>query len=430
MSSALDFIAGKDQWTLQEDMLDVADDNLDKREGSVIYDAIAPVAQAVGEFLGIDVLRIYSAINMLEAGGEDLDNWAASYGLERFGAQYAYYNIKIEPEGQDLAVGEMLTSNATNERWVYEGNSVVSSAEPGDYIESVGNHLEPDLGNRDISSITILSVRDSGRDVESDEDLRSRIIRQLRASSGGTVSQYVNWMLNESMGGKGVWGCFIFPRGRRCGYIDIYPINESYDVNKTRWFDEATLAALKEEADPVDSEGWGYGIVPIGQRLRFHAGLFYDMKFIIYVVFSDYTQNMAVPDALHRRIFEVTKDYLNKVINKAVYHGANIPERRGNRYRMLYISSEHAAALDAIKNEPEFSSLGVLGFQITYKRPESDSKWQPQSDDFVSVTAHLTNHRRTVRIFRLDPTFAVTNETYGVSTVAIPRSEDQKEIDW
>lgn len=44
MASALDKLKDVTQWTLLQDMLNVSSDVLDKREGSVLYDAIASVA--------------------------------------------------------------------------------------------------------------------------------------------------------------------------------------------------------------------------------------------------------------------------------------------------------------------------------------------------------------------------------------------------
>lgn len=69
-------------------MLDKIPDDLDKRQGSIIYDALAPAAAELAQcYIALDV---YSDQTYLEtAVGENLDKKAYDFGLKRKPATYA-----------------------------------------------------------------------------------------------------------------------------------------------------------------------------------------------------------------------------------------------------------------------------------------------------------------------------------------------------
>lgn len=419
MSSALDFLATKDKWTIINDLLGSMTNVLDKREGSVIYDAVAAVGAVMGELFNIDVPTIYTALNALLAVGSDLDAWAASYGLERLEATYTYYNISITPSTEDLNIGERLRSHNTNEIWEYEGDGVVVSQTEGNYVESIGTQLEPDTQYNDIESITILSLKTEGRDVETDDALRSRLIRQLSVKVGGSVFQYVDLVLNEYNDGNGFYACLVYPCGRRCGYVDILPVNQEFNSDNERWASEAECTALKEWIDPETDEGWGYGKCPIGHRVRVKRGEYYDLQFKIWVVFDENTSTDPIPTSLQDSVRTATYAYLNKVIDQGLFTATNTPERHGDRYHMVYISSEHVAALEDVKDAYNAdNSPKIITFQISYKLPGSET-WLDQSDDIVN----LKMRRRNVKMFRVDP-------TNGFTFLRKPRTEDQGSLDW
>lgn len=419
MSSALDFLATKDKWTIINDLLGSMTNVLDKREGSVIYDAVAAVGAVMGELFNIDVPTIYTALNALLAVGSDLDAWAASYGLERLEATYTYYNISITPSTEDLNIGERLRSHNTNEIWEYEGDGVVVSQTEGNYVESIGTQLEPDTQYDDIESITILSLKTEGRDVETDDALRARLIRQLSVKVGGSVFQYVDLVLNEYNDGNGFYACLVYPCGRRCGYVDILPVNQEFNSDNERWASEAECTALKEWIDPETDEGWGYGKCPIGHRVRVKRGEYYDLQFKIWVVFDENTSTDPIPTSLQDSVRTATYAYLNKVIDQGLFTATNTPERHGDRYHMVYISSEHVAALEDVKDAYNAdNSPKIITFQISYKLPGSET-WLDQSDDIVN----LKMRRRNVKMFRVDP-------TNGFTFLRKPRTEDQGSLDW
>lgn len=421
MSSALDFLANKNKWTIISDLLGSMNDVLDKREGSVIYDAVSAVGAVMGDLFNIEVPSVYGAINAMLATGSDLDAWANSYGLERLQSTYTYYNVLIQGSSNDadLEIGERLRSHNTNEVWIYEGNHVVVSEDAGDYVETVGSVLEPDSQYDDISSITILSLKNGGRNEETDDELRARLIRQLSVKVGGSVFQYVDLVLNEYNDGNGFYACLVYPCGRRCGYVDILPVNEDFDADNERWASQEECSALKEWLDPETDEGWGYGKCPIGHRARIKRGEYYDLKFKIWVVFDENETTEQVPDEVQEAVKRATIAYLNKVIDQGLFTSTNTPERHGDRYHMVYISSEHVAALESVKEEyNKENTPKIITFQLSYQLPGSE-EWLDQSDDLVN----LKMRRKNVKMFR------VASEN-GFTFIRKPRTEDKGVLDW
>lgn len=466
MSSALDFLNGLSVQSIMQEMLDASPDTVDKREGSVIYDAIADVAVELSDLYNVKIPTMYAAFDIMSAVGGDLDKWANDFGLERLGAEKAIYAIDIQPAQNDLAENELLTSHNTNERWVYIGDNKVESLEGGDFVETRGQELEPDVEHREIESIVFAGEVYHGRAEESDEELRERIVRRMTDRTGGSVQNYVDITLEH------FYGCLVFPCGRRCGKVQIRPIYKDWVLEHSpddgeistcsRWAGLRDAEALKEIIDPINDEGYGYGLAPIGHRVEVvgdglkaerdlsggdwytHGFAYNDMEFKINVVYDDVTaleregDAYKVPDDTKVAVFNATMAYINKIIDNAVFRKDNTPQRRGNRYRMLYVSSEHAAALDNIKSRID---PNIIAFQISYRyrapqfrdNPDSQEGWSPwmdQSDDIISsVMTHLS-----CRMFRLHPRYEHKHigesEIFGINFIGKARDEDAGELDW
>lgn len=469
MSSALDFLNGLSVQSIMQEMLDASPDTVDKREGSVIYDAIADVAVELSDLYNVKIPTMYAAFDIMSAVGGDLDKWANDFGLERLGAEKTIYAIDIQPAQNDLAENELLTSHNTNERWVYIGDNKVESLEGGDFVETRGQELEPDVEHREIESIVFAGEVYRGRAEESDEELRERIVRRMTDRTGGSVQNYVDITLEH------FYGCLVFPCGRRCGKVQIRPIYKDWVLEHSpddgeictlsRWCGKSDADALKEIIDPINDEGYGYGLAPIGHRVEVvgdallaerpspygewhtHGYGYCDMEFKINVVYNDVTgmsedaDGYVVPDNVKWEVFNATQNYINRIIDNAIFTKSHTPPRRGNRYRILYISSEHAAILDNMKSAID---PNIIAFQISYRyqvltgndggmadEQREWTDWADQSDDIVSlVVTHLN-----ANLFRLNARYnhhhtADAKCMYGIKCIGMPREEDAGQMDW
>lgn len=433
MSSQLDFIQNKSVWDIMDEMLSQTTDIVDKREGSVLYDAILAMAVELEDFYNVRIPQMYDAFQVIKATGDDLDAWALDFGLSRIGAEQTFYTITIEPQNEEMVIGEVLRSHDTNELWVYQGSNIVASADPGNYSEAKYAVLEPSGSYPNITRVSINALQSEGRSVESDVQLRARIIAELSTRVGGSVMDYAYVVLNQFKGEQNarIPSVLIFSLGQNSGYVRVYPANAAFaDIGEqhdlatmTRWCTQQQCDELKAYLDPIDAEGFGYGLAPIGHRVNVLQGGYYDLRFKVYVVFksSDGLTPIGqeglvtiyrVDTDITNAVETATLDYINEVDDRGLFTRENsTPQRRGGRYRMIYLSSEHVAALEAIKA----NWSNILGFQISYKKP-GDEEWIEASDDYIQVI----NSYNDCNMFRVSE----------LTVVGEVRAADWQEVNW
>ena len=383
MASALDLYANITQGDLIDRMLAATDDSFDKRQGSVIYDAISCVGVAGYDFLHDYFPSVYNAARLMTATGDDLDDWAAAFGIEREEATYTYWNIKISNEygvAGDIAIGERMVSHDDDSTWYYVGASVAVSATIGD--RSAFGILEPDSEYENITRVEFTTISSAGRDEESDASLRRRVLRAIQGAKGGCMNDYVNLVLHQFPLDVPTYppftGVFVFPVQRRAGYVKIWP----YWSNKQDFLDIAfdnACKALKQYLDPLNSEGYGNGKVPIGHRVLVKE--FESQPFDYRVWINDGTSPKQPASAEEvQEIRDIIDEYLQQETNAAAYTREGSPTRRANIYVIKIRTSNIITSLDKYKQRHP----GVDSFQLDIKR--HGSAWVESSDDSQDFT--------------------------------------------
>lgn len=248
---------------LMERKLDRIDDRRDKRQGSLIYDAMAPNAAETAMF--------YADLDMLEdrtfadtAVGEDLTRRAAERGIIRKEAVKAtFYGRFLDEKGAEYPV-------KTGARFSLEGYHYVVCGREGDgrYVlecETAGACGNEYLGSllplesmQGLAKATLEELRTDGEDAEGDEELRKRYFASFDADAfGGNIADYkkrVHALQN-------VGGVKVYPVWNGGGTVKLVVIDQGWHApTKTE------LAALQKEIDP-QSKGEGYGIAPIGHKV-------------------------------------------------------------------------------------------------------------------------------------------------------------------
>lgn len=180
-------------------MLDRVSNSLDKREGSIIYTALAPIAAELAQmYMELDiVLRLGFGET---SSGEYLEHRASDFGIDRKPATKAlrkglFWNASNQPI--DVPVGSRYSCEQVNfvvrsrlaagefelecETAGEIGNTVFGSLLPIDYI--VG------LARAELTDVIV-----PGEDVESDESLRARYLQKVREpGTSGNVADYKRW---------------------------------------------------------------------------------------------------------------------------------------------------------------------------------------------------------------------------------------------
>jgi uncharacterized phage protein gp47/JayE len=134
------------------DMLSRVPNDVDKREGSIIYDALAPAAFKLAEMY----FQLHNYVDLFfvdTAVGEFLDRKAADYGITRKPATKALRKIETS---DPVDIGT---------RWGFKDTTyiIIEKVSDTEYIAeceqagSIGNQYSGDLENIDnVSSITVL----------------------------------------------------------------------------------------------------------------------------------------------------------------------------------------------------------------------------------------------------------------------------------
>lgn len=243
---------------LLADMLGEVNSRVDKREGSIIWDALAPAALELAKFYQAldEVLRQGFADT---ADREYLTLRARERGLTPHPATPAGALAEIKGE---VAPGARFFGggfNWTVERRLGENEYLLRAEEAGSAPNSALGRLTPLEYQENLISAEITDIVEPGADEESTEDLRARYMAALSEQSfGGNRADYIE------KAGKiaGVGAVKVYPAFAGGGTVKLVVIDSEF---------RAPSAALIEKVqnifDPPENSGLGLGLAPIGHKV-------------------------------------------------------------------------------------------------------------------------------------------------------------------
>ncbi len=243
-------------------MLERVPKDLDKREGSIIYNALAPAAMEVARmYSDMDRFLEYTFASPNMPDGF-LDLRVAEEGLKREEATHAikkgyFYdqdnNLIDIPIGSRFSIDDFnfvaieKVSNGTYkmqcESTGIEGNSITGQLIPIDYIEG--------LSTANLGELLI-----PGQEIENNESLFNRYVEHLNEKPfGGNIADYkINTRAID-----GVGTVKVFPIWNGGGTVKVVFLDSSYNVPTKELID-----LVQTTLDPVPNNGKGLGIVPVG----------------------------------------------------------------------------------------------------------------------------------------------------------------------
>ena len=206
-------------------MLNRVSNDVDKREGSVIYDALAPAAY----FLADQYFQLSNFVDLVfpdTAVGEYLDRAVSGYGVNRKVASPAVR--KIVTSG-DVAIGTRWMISDVAYRIIGRIDENVYEAEcetAGKIGNTYSGSLEPLSA---VSNVTaeLTDIITDGADEEADEALRERFYEKVRnPATSGNKHHYRQWALEV----PGVGDAKVFPLDSGDGTLTVLIV----DVDKAR----------------------------------------------------------------------------------------------------------------------------------------------------------------------------------------------------
>lgn len=229
--------------------------DLDKREGSIIYDALAPCCFELAQMY-VKLEEIENRTYADTATGEDLTRRCEEKGIYRNVVSKAVrkgmFNINVpigsrfSIEDTTYIVKEKIIDNEFKLECEQEGimgNSYSGNLLPIDYIEGLTS-----------SSLTDILI--PGEDSEKDETLRKRYFDSLEHQAfGGNIADYKE-KVNKI---NGVGGVKPYPVWNGGGTVKLVIIDSSLNKPSTILVNE-----VQTIMDPIQNQGKGLGLAPVG----------------------------------------------------------------------------------------------------------------------------------------------------------------------
>lgn len=252
-------------------------DNVDKREGSIIRDALSPCCYEAAKHI-LYLADIIEQTYIETANGLWLDGRVIEGGITRDPATYAkklgVFKTQLDEPcqisiGQSFStVGDTILNYTAVQVYANEDGDVV----PGSYIMqcntvgSVGNsyigRIVPNDYIEKLASAEITTLLYPGEEEESDDSLRERFLANLmKTAFGGNIAQYRQWAKEI----PGLGGVQVYPVWAGGGTVKLSIIDTDYNSCSSEF-----CQTILEKFDPENSggeTGLGLGIAPIGHKV-------------------------------------------------------------------------------------------------------------------------------------------------------------------
>lgn len=242
-------------------MLSRIPDGIDKREGSIIYDALAPAAIEMKNMY-IELDAIYNETFADTASRTYLIRRAAERGIIPKPASKAILQGAFSPTSIAIPIGSRFSASALNyivkdkiSTGVYKleceslgavGNQYFGDIIPVDYIDGL-----------EVAQLTELLI--PGEDEEETESLRKRYYDSLEAQAfGGNIADYKD----KTKAISGVGGVKVYPTWDGGGTVKLVIIDSQFKAPT-----ETLISNVQTILDPMQNQGIGLGLAPIGHAV-------------------------------------------------------------------------------------------------------------------------------------------------------------------
>lgn len=251
-----------------QDMMDSIPDELDKREGSIIYNALAPAALKLAQaYMIMD--NNFDLVFLDTAAGEYLDRRCEEHGVTRRDSTHSIRKGTFKNSSEAL-MDIPLNSRFRIEDIVYKAIEKISTGvyqlqcEKAGAIGNKYNGILLPIDNIEgLATATLSDILIYGEDTESDDELRLRTkISITNTESDGNVNQYLKWASTF----EGVGRAKVFPLANGANTVKV-----SITDSKNQVASSELIRKFQEYLDP-GSTGLGNGKAPIGAKVTVTTG--------------------------------------------------------------------------------------------------------------------------------------------------------------
>lgn len=227
--------------TIKQRMLDNIPSDIDKSEGSLIYDAISPLSVELAQGY-VELDTVLEKVFAQTSHGEWLEKRASEFGIYRKEGVKATGQVQFEgADGTIIATNSIVQTDdglqyQTTEEVTISGSSILANIEAL-AIGTTYNIPSTKINKLPVQITGVTSIDnpnpiDGGADTESDEDLLSRLLLKVQTpSTSGNANHYKLWAL-EVPG---------------CGDAKVFPIHAGPGTVK--------VVIIDSEKTPADEQG-------------------------------------------------------------------------------------------------------------------------------------------------------------------------------
>lgn len=190
---------------LMEEVLALAPEGLDTRQGSIFFDAVSAAVNKIAK-LYTDLDRLFDTVFIMTATGEYLDLRAAEYGFTRqpaTSAKYLFLHTGTQP-----GIGRRFFHNDSGYYFALgqadDGTLYLEAETPGTECNDIesGDIAVPVDTVVGMTSAYFGGIYEYGTDAEGDESFRERVLEKLSGpAENGNKQHYKTWC--ESVAGVG-----------------------------------------------------------------------------------------------------------------------------------------------------------------------------------------------------------------------------------
>lgn len=307
-------------------MLDNVPNDIDKREGSIIYDAVAPAAM-VNAQQSLSLANIIRETYIKTAQGEFLDYRAVEHGTSRYAATNTEVKAKFNDDDGNpvnVEVGDRFASIAESPIFYTvikandDGTAEMQAEEAGTSANSYIGQVLPVTPNDNLAWAEITEIIAPARDAETDDHLRERILKNdAWLAYGGNIADYLDMIHKISE----VGAAQIYPVWAGSGTVKLVIVN-----NDLMPASPDLVKKVKNIIDPEDNEAQGVGLAPIDHRVTVVAPEVLKVDVSIQLQLTDQANKVAVEkgikDMLNELFSELRKDW--DTINATVGRGYSL----------------------------------------------------------------------------------------------------------
>lgn len=311
-------------------LMDKIPNDLDKREGSIIYNALAPAAQELARmYTDMDRFLTYTFASP-DMPDEFLDLRVAEEGLKREQTTYSIkkgYFYNQENQLIDIPLGSRFSLEAFNFKAIEKistGIFKMQSETPGADSNYITGPLIPIEYIENLSVATLNELLIPGENVESNDRLFDRYIEHISEKPfGGNVADYKI----KTKAIEGVGAVKIFPVWSGGGTVKIVFLDSDYSTSTIELVNK-----VQTTLDPIQNQTQGFGLAPIGHEVTVKSAI---SKEIIIKAELILKRGLTI-DQVKNEVETIIKNYLLKLRK----------EWEENDYTVVRISQIEARILD------------------------------------------------------------------------------------